>query len=603
MWFNALSKKKGSREDESPTANKNDPFGSKRTTTKSKSEKLAPPASLLSSTAAAVQAPGLPPIHFLSRRSPIYCTKACVATSQPLATSIGLHVLRGLGGNAADASVAIAAALAVLEPCSTGLGGDMFALWYDSKARNVKSINGSGRCPSNLNIDVVKNFHKSQLDFTMGIHAVTVPGAAQGWEDTINKFGSGNLSLLQILEPAIKLAEEGFPVSTLTALRWNQQIDCITKWYTSEEIDSGKVEMSIDGHGTAPMPGQLFRNPHLANVLRNLGEYGAQEGFYKGFPGQSIVETIRKHGGVMTMEDLTDHNESTYPEPIKVSYRGIDVWECPPNGQGIAGLIALEGLNALEQNKLVTSSLLNDESCHPQLSADMLHAQIEMMRLGFGDARSFVCDPDFVKQDNVKKAGEADIQSTTEWLLNKERISKRALELFDSEKAVVQGKPTPSSCTVSFQVIDELGNAMSFVNSNYMGFGTGLTPKNCGFTLQNRGAGFSMDPSHPNSLVPRKRPYHTIIPAMLTHSDTGELYASLSNMGGFMQPQGHMQLVIELVANGLDPQVSIFSRSQRISYVYLVLTIYASFPHCNQDCRGCTTLLYPRWQPKWQSVH
>eukprot|EP00986_Skeletonema_menzelii_P013428 scaffold7791_cov146-Skeletonema_menzelii.AAC.2 len=565
MWFNALSKKKGSNkeEDETTPPNKNDPFndhcnnGSKRTATTTRDKKLATPASLLSSTAAAVQSPGLPPIHFLSRRSPIYCTTACVATSQPLATSIGLHVLRGLGGNAADTSVAIAAALAVLEPCSTGLGGDMFALYYDANTRKVKSINGSGRCPSNLNIDVVKNFHKSQLDFTMGIHAVTVPGAAQGWEDTINKFGSGKLSLLQLLEPAIKLAEKGFPVSTLTALRWTQQIYCITKWYTPEEIDGGKVEMSIDGKGMAPKPGQLFRNPHLANVLRNLGENGAQEGFYKGFPGQSIVETIRKHGGVMTMEDLTNHNQSTYPEPIKVSYRGIDVWECPPNGQGISGLIALEGLNALEQNKLLTCSLLNDESCHPQLSADMLHAQIEMMRLGFGDARSFVCDPDFVKQDKSNEGETECIQSSSEWLLNKERISKRALELFDSEKAVAQGTPTPSSCTVSFQVVDELGNAMSFVNSNYMGFGTGLTPKNCGFTLQNRGAGFSLELSHPNALAPRKRPYHTIIPAMLTHSDTGELYATLSNMGGFMQPQGHMQLVVELVANGLDPQTAV----------------------------------------------
>lgn len=555
MWFNALSKKKGNNNQEKSThVNKNDPFidGNNRTTA---GKKLAPPASLLSSTAAAAETPGLPQIHFLSRRSPIYCTTACVATSQPLATSIGLHVLRGLGGNAADASVAIAAALAVLEPCSTGLGGDMFALHYDASTRKVESINGSGRCPSNLTIDVVKNFCKSQLDFTMSIHAVTVPGAAQGWEDTINKFGSGKLSLLQILEPAIKLAEEGFPVSTLTALRWTQQMDCITKWYTPEEIDGGMVEMSVDGKGLAPKPGQLFRNPHMAKVLRNLGEYGAQEGFYKGDAGKSIVETIRKHGGVMTTEDLSDHKESTYPEPIKVSYRGIDVWECPPNGQGIAGLIALEGLNALEENGNVTSSLLDGESCHPQLSADMLHAQIEMMRLGFGDARSYVCDPDFVKADE----DEDGTKSTSEWLLNKERISKRALDLFDSEKAVVQGKPTPSSCTVSFQVVDELGNAMSFVNSNYMGFGTGLTPNNCGFTLQNRGAGFSLDSSHPNALAPRKRPYHTIIPAMLTHSDNGELYASLSNMGGFMQPQGHMQLVVQLVANGLDPQVSIFA--------------------------------------------
>ncbi|KAL7434882.1 hypothetical protein ACHAXM_004314 [Skeletonema potamos] len=561
MWFNALSKKKGrsNNEGESTPDHKNDPFNrhennTNKTTTRVSGKKPAPPASLLSSTAAAVQSPGLPQIHFLSRRSPVYCASACVATSQPLATSIGLHILRGLGGNAADASVSIAAALAVLEPCSTGLGGDMFALYFDANTRKVKSINGSGRCPTNLNIDVVKNFHKSRLDFEMGIHAITVPGAAQGWEDSIKAFGSGRLTLLQILEPAIKLAEEGFPVSTLTALRWKQQMDCITKWYTPDEIDGGEVEMSIDGKGTAPKPGQLFRNPHMANVLQSLGEYGAQEGFYKGFPGQSIVETIRRHGGVMTMEDLI-HNDSTFPEPIKVSYRGIDVWECPPNGQGIAGLIALEGLKALEQSKIVTTSLLDDETCHPQLSAEMLHAQIEMMRLGFGDARTFVCDCDYVKRDD-ENMDDVTIESSIDWLLNKERISKRALELFDSEKAVIEGKPTPSSCTVSFQVVDELGNAMSFVNSNYMGFGTGLTPKNCGFTLQNRGAGFMLESNHPNALAPQKRPYHTIIPAMLTHSDTGELYASLSNMGGFMQPQGHLQLVVELVANGLDPQVS-----------------------------------------------
>ena len=603
MWFNALSKNKKGRE--GSTTAKNDPFGdytnneSKQKAVESKKTSK-PPSSLLSSTAAAIESPGLPKIHFLSRRSPVYCTHACVATSQPLATSIGLHILRGLGGNAADASVAVAAALAVLEPCSTGLGGDMFALYYDANTRKVMSINGSGRCPSNLNIDVVKSSHKAQLDFTMGIHAVTVPGAAQGWEDTINKFGSGKLSLLQILEPAIKLAEEGFPVSTLTALRWSQQMDCITKWHTDEEINDGKVEMSIDGMGTAPKPGQLFRNPQMANVLRSLGEHGAQEGFYNGFPGQSIVATIQKHGGVMTMDDLTDHNASTYPEPIKVCYRGIDVWECPPNGQGIAGLIALEGLNALENNSIVTNSLLDDGSSHPQLSAEMLHAQIEMMRLGFGDARAYVCDPDAVNCND-----EAFRESSTEWLLDKERISKRALEMFDSEKAVISGKPTPSSCTVSFQVVDGSGNAMSFVNSNYMGFGTGLTPTGCGFTLQNRGAGFSLDPSHPNSLAPRKRPYHTIIPAMLTHSDSGELYASLSNMGGFMQPQGHMQLVVQLIANGLDPQVSITILTTK-KYLHgdiAVLKMYYSYHHLCTDCCGRTTFLYPRWKSKWQGLH
>ncbi len=299
----------------------------------------------------------------------------------------------------------------------------------------------------------------------------------------------------------------------------------------------------------------------------------------------------------MTEEDLTNHTTSTFPSPICVNYRGINVWEVPPNGQGIAGLIALKGLQALEDENIITSSSLGmddgDEiSYHPQPSAEMLHAQIEMMRLGFGDARAFVCDPD------VANEGRKMEECSTEWLLDPGRISKRAVDLFDANKAVIHAKPSPCSCTVSFQVVDEAGNAMSFVNryvendsssewlkwhwatyihngairvhcnnySNYMGFGTGLTPPKCGFTLQNRGAGFSLDPKHPNVLEPGKRPYHTIIPCILTHADTGNLFASINNMGGFMQPQGHMQLVVGLVANGLDAQVN------AINNVLLLLT-------------------------------
>lgn len=446
----------------------------------------------------------------------------------------------------------------------------MFALMYDATTKKVEAINGSGRSAANLTLDTVKQFYSSssmielESKFALGVHSVTVPGAARGWEDCIQKWGSGRLTFAQILEPARKLAEEGFPVSTLTALRWGQQMDCITKWYTEDEVESGQVEMSVDGKGAAPRPGQLFRNPQMAKVLQSLGEYGAKDGFYNAFPGKSIVETIQKHGGVMTTDDLNNH-ASSYPEPICVNYRGINVWEVPPNGQGIAGLIALEGLNSLEENGLVTSSLFEDdaplfedsESTHPQPSAEMLHAQIEMMRLGFGDARSYVCDPDFVKQQNLNDGNGKHSKSSIEWLLNKERISERACKMFDAKKAVIHGKPAPTSCTVSFQVIDADGNAMSFVNSNYMGFGTGLAPKGCGFTLQNRGAGFSLEPAHPNVLEPNKRPYHTIIPAMLTHADTDELFASLSNMGGFMQPQGHLQLVVNLFANGLDPQTAI----------------------------------------------
>lgn len=444
----------------------------------------------------------------------------------------------------------------------------MFALWYDAAARKVSSVNGSGRSPSDLSLDALRRFHPfettSELEaqFSTGIHSVTVPGAAQGWEDTLRKFGSGRLTFAQILEPAATLAREGFPVSPMTAIRWGQQMDAIAKWYTAEEIEDGRVELSVDGRGAPPRAGQLFRNPHMANVLGSLGEHGAKDGFYNAFPGKSIVETVQKHGGLMTADDLNCHS-STYPEPICVEYRGINVWEVPPNGQGIAGLIALEGLRSLEDNGKVDSSSLSYEddgddgpATHPQPSSEMLHAQIEMMRLGFGDARAYVCDPDFAKQ-RQNEGGVPDERTSTEWLLNKERISKRALKLFDGQQAAIHGEPSPASCTVSFQVVDDCGNAMSFVNSNYMGFGTGLTPKGCGFTLQNRGAGFSLDPAHPNALAPGKRPYHTIIPCVMTYADTGELYATLSNMGGFMQPQGHLQLAANLLAGGMDPQTAV----------------------------------------------
>ena len=339
----------------------------------------------------------------------------------------------------------------------------MFALWYDASKKQVSAINGSGRSPSNLTLDTVQQFYSSSStsvselhsQFTMGVHAITVPGAARGWEDVHRKFGSGRLTLLQILEPAITLAREGFPVSTITAMRWSEQMKSITKWYTAEEIACGRVEMSVDRKGMGPKPGELFRNLHLANVMQSLGEYGATDGFYDAFPGKSIVETIQKHGGTMSMDDLVNHT-STYPDPISVNYHGINVWEVPPNGQGIAGLIALEGLTALEENECLKSGtpINDDETTHPQPSCDMLHAQIEMMRLGFGDAREHVCDPDFAIQH----------ESSSEWLLNTKRIFNRAVKLFDPKRASIHGIPDASSCTVSFQVVDEEGNAMSFVN-------------------------------------------------------------------------------------------------------------------------------------------
>lgn len=499
-------------------------------------------------------------LPFQSRRSPFLCLNGCVSTSQPLASSIGLQILTK-GGNAADAAIAITAALAVLEPCCTGLGGDMFALHYDSKARKVSAVNGSGRCPRNLNLDVLRaafpgfgedeNDDSSRIDatqFLKSVHSVTIPGAARGWEDYYIKYGSKKFSFLDLLEPAAQMAEKGFPVAPITAQSWCDGLENdIKKWIEPND----RVPLSIDGR-RGPKAGEIFRNPELARVLRSLGEYGATKGFYEAFPGLAIVDVIEKHGGLMTNEDMKESQTcSTFPEPICVEYNSVKLWQIPPNGQGIAGLIALSGLASLEKKKKISRPEVPG-SLDGWKSSETWHVMIEAMRLGFADARAYVCDNDFNQGESA--ISDKKNKSSPDFLLDEDRIADRIEKKINLSKAVVQGIPDPTSCTVSFQVVDKEGNAVSFVNSNYMGFGTGIVPEGCGFTLQNRGNGFSLDPKHPNALQPLKRPYHTIIPGMLTYADTNELYATISNMGGFMQPQGHMQLTVGLVSAKLNPQ-------------------------------------------------
>jgi len=440
----------------------------------------------------------------------------------------------------------------------------MFSLYYDSRDKQVTCVNGSGRCPGNLDLDILKQElpdGKGGVDqnrHRKSVHSITIPGAARGWEEFYARHSSGIFSFAELLEPAANLAQDGFPVAPITSVAWSNGVEQdIKKWHSSDDVLP--MPLSIDGRG--PLPGEIFKNADMAKVLQSLGEHGATKGFYESFPGQAIVDAVQKHGGYMTMDDLKEeYTQCTFPDSISVEYKGFRVHQIPPNGQGIAGLIALSGLNALEESGMIPPPV-----SHPQgsgwKSPMTWHAMIEMMRLGFADARAFVCDEEFCKKhgsgtnDNDKCKYNSS-RSSSEYLLDQERISERAKKVFDSEKACVQGIPDPTSCTVSFQVVDRDGNAVSFVNSNFMGFGTGLVPDGCGFTLQNRGAGFSLEENHPNVIEPYKRPYHTIIPAMITHADTDELYATLSNMGGFMQPQGHMQLTVAL-ASGLDPQAAI----------------------------------------------
>mmetsp|Transcript_16591 Transcript_16591/g.29376 ORF Transcript_16591/g.29376 Transcript_16591/m.29376 type:complete len:568 (+) Transcript_16591:93-1796(+) len=475
--------------------------------------------------------------NFTSRRSAVYARQGMVASSQPYATEIGLQVLRK-GGNAIDAAIAVAAGLQVTEPCSTGLGGDCFLLYYEAKSKEVYALNGSGRAPSGLTLEKAKaalreqGLDPSKMDALPAdnVHCVTVPGTAAGWADAVDRWGTW--SLADVLEPAATLAEDGFPLHQLTALQWERGLRQLKRGPNWRELTIGE-----DNH--TPRAGEVFHNPGLAKTLRELGE-GGKEAFYGGRAGEEIVKVLNDLGSFITMEDLEAH-KTTFPEPIRVPYRDYEVLEVPPNGQGIAALIAL---NILEDANKHGPGLGPDHVKH--LSTEHLHTLIEAMRLGFADARAYVADEDVV-------------DVPTKGLLDPAYAAERR-KLINPKKASVDakaGSPQYGSDTVSFQVVDVDGNAVSMVNSNYEGFGSGIIPKGCGFTMQNRGGNFSLTKNHPNVLAPNKRPYHTIIPALMLHRDTQDLYATFTNMGGFMQPPGHVNLVVNMVDYHMDPQAAI----------------------------------------------
>jgi gamma-glutamyltranspeptidase / glutathione hydrolase len=465
-------------------------------------------------------------LEFSSHRSPVYGLGGMVATSQPLAVAAGLEVL-SKGGNAADAAVATAAALNVTEPTSTGLGGDCFALYFQASSGQITALNGSGRAPARLSIERLRKEGFSDSLPPYHPYTITVPGACAGWCDLLDRHG--RLPISQVLTPAIRMAEEGFPVSPITAYFWERSAKRLS------DVPGG-TELTIDGH--APRAGEIFRNPGLARTFRRIVE-GGKSAFYQGMIAEAIASVIQEAGGCLAVEDLAAHT-STWDQPISTTYRHVRVWECPPNGQGLAALL---GLNLLEGY---------DIGCMPPLSTQRLHLMIEAMRLAFADTRWYVADPVYHP-------------APLEWLLSKDYATerRRLIHLNHATLSLPHGIPTSSSDTVYLSVVDAEGNACSFINSNYMGFGTGIVPAGWGFSLQNRGSGFSMDPSHPNALEPRKRPYHTIIPGLITvDSDSSSsipniLYASFGVMGGFMQPQGHMQVVLSLVDDHQNPQATL----------------------------------------------
>jgi gamma-glutamyltranspeptidase / glutathione hydrolase len=453
-------------------------------------------------------------MDFQSRRSMVIGRGGMVAASNPLASQVGLQILRE-GGTAADAAVATAAMLNVTEPASTGIGGDCFALYYDAKTRQVTALNGSGRSPAALSLTDLRNRGWSEMPERHPL-TVTVPGTVAGWHDLLQRYGE--MSLRNVLQPAISYARDGFPVYPVFGEAWQRSTEFLrVVQHVGDYLPSGR----------APQVGEIVRLPALARSLEIIAE-GGPEAFYKGPIADAIIRTLEAVGGVMTHDDLQQHR-SDWDEPITLNYRGYTVCQHPPNGQGLAALQALGIAEAWDLAAL------------PWASPERFHLMIEAMRLAFADARYYVADP---------HTNPAPIES----LLDPAYLAQRRQMI--ARDAAMQpptyGMPIPSSNTVYLSVVDGAGNACSFINSLYYGWGSGIIAEGTGIFLQNRGACFSLEPGHPNAAAGAKRPYHTIIPGLVLRE--GELWASLGVMGGFMQPQGHFQMMSALVDDDLNPQ-------------------------------------------------
>ena len=455
---------------------------------------------------------------FTSRRSSVMSSRGIVATSQPLATQAGISMLLQ-GGNAVDAAIASAAALNVVEPMMTGLGGDAFALVYLSRSNQLKALNASGRAPYAASLETLRNLGYQEMPST-GIHTVTIPGALDGWCSLLDTYGT--MSLAQVLLPAIELAECGFPVTEIIGHTW--------------KMNSAKLQLNASATrtylpaGKAPEPGEVMVQPDLARTFRKIAE-GGRDVFYRGEIAEAIVVCSRENGGFITVQDLNDH-ASTWVTPISTNYRGYDIYECPPNGQGLVALLAL---NILEGYSL--QSLGHN-------SPGYLHLLIEAVKLAFADAKRYVADPDFV-----------DIPLKS--LLSKSYAGRRR-HLIDRNKAgqaVEAGVPDTKGDTAYLAVTDNEGNSVSFINSLCQPFGSGIVVGDTGICLQNRGSLFSLEAGHANCIEPHKRPYHTIIPAMVFKD--GNLFLTFGVMGGFMQPQGHIQVLLNIIDFGMGVQTAL----------------------------------------------
>jgi len=449
-------------------------------------------------------------------RSVVYAQHGMIAASHPLAAQIGIDILKE-GGNAVDAAIAVNAALGFLEPVANGIGGDLFAIVWDAESSRLYGLNASGRSPGALNADLVPAEEDGTIPL-FGPYAWSVPGTVDGWFELHGRFGK--LPMSRILAPAIHSADQGEAVPQVIAAAWQRSVARFGK-------SPGFAEVFLP-QGRAPREGELFRNPALAKALRAIAE-GGREAYYRGPIAKSIVAFSREHGGFFSLEDLANHR-SEWVEPISTTYRGVTVYELPPNGQGLA---ALQMLNILENFDL--AGLGRD-------SAEFWHLMTEAKKLAFEDRARFYADPEF-----------SDIPITE--LLSKRYARERA-KLIDMKRAsrrLEAGQPRLSEGDTTYlSVADAEGNMVSLIQSNYTGFGSGYVVPEWGFGLQNRGGLFNLDPASPNFLEPGKRPFHTIIPAFATRE--GKPWLAFGLMGGDMQPQGHAQIIVNLIDLGMNLQ-------------------------------------------------
>jgi gamma-glutamyltranspeptidase/glutathione hydrolase len=451
-------------------------------------------------------------------RSVVRSQHAMVASSQPLASEVGLEVLKR-GGNAVDAAIAMAAMLNVTEPMMTGMGGDAFMLVYWSRTKELKGLNASGRAPRALSLDYFAKRNAKQMP-EFGMESITVPGAFDGWVTLLEKYGT--MKLADLLEPAIECAENGFPVMEKTAEDWNAEVAKLKK------SPAAAANYLVDGR--APRPGEIFRQPNLARTLRTLGR-GGRDAFYKGEIARAIADYCEKNGGFISLADLAAQ-KSDWVDPISTNYRGYTVYEIPPNGQGLTALLTL---NILEGFDLAALS---------KQPVRYYHTLIEATKLAFADRNRYIADPAFSKAPVVE-------------LLSKNYAAKRRA-LINPNKALDSppaGLLNTGSDTTYFTIIDKDGNAVSFINSLFDSFGSGIVAGDTGIVLQNRGSAFSLDQAHPNHLEPGKRPFHTIIPAMVFKDN--KLFMSFGVMGGGIQPQGHVQVLVNIIDLGMGLQQAV----------------------------------------------